>query len=90
MVSFSSFAEASAAASDGEKVGGVRAEDGPVYFLYPADADDDAISRCAFQAKHGRVMNQAEEILSGLDPAQGGVRLPSPREVLSEAMRMAR
>lgn len=59
------FLKAQRAAGEDGRVCGTYSEDGePLYFVVSRDATDDEVRLRAFEAKHGRPMNHAEELLA--------------------------
>ena len=59
----------------------------PIYFAVPKDATDEQIRRLAFQAKHGRPMTRAEELL---DAALNGDLLRAANEALANYVQEGR
>jgi hypothetical protein len=63
-MSFLVFADAQAACGPNEVVAGTYGPDGvPVYTVVGTEADEFEVTRVAFKAKHGRSMNEAEELI---------------------------
>lgn len=61
VVTFTDFHEARAVADEEDlSVGGCMTDAGPVYFLHSATASDPELAALAFEAEHGRPMNEAE------------------------------
>lgn len=58
------FLRAKQEAGEDGRVCGITNEDGvPVYFVVDKDASDEEISARAFEVRHGRPMNRAEQLL---------------------------